>query len=91
MMALLLLALTACDATCRQACQKMVDCAEVDTTGNVDAECREACLTQELLYDEQWENDVLTEAFSDQRNCVRDNTCEDIAGGVCYDEELWAW
>ena len=90
-MAFLLFVLTACNATCRQSCQKLASCAEVDSTGTIEAECRETCLAQEFLYEEDWEDEVLLAAFEEQRNCIRDSSCEQIAEGVCYDETLWTW
>ena len=90
-MVILLALLTACDATCRQACSKLVDCQAVDNSGTHKDECQEACLAQNGLYEDDWEDETLTQAFNDQRNCIRDSTCDDIAAGECYDETLWSW
>lgn len=88
---MLLVLLMACNATCRQACAQIESCSEVDHSGQIEAECREACLVQEDLYENVWEDEALVEAFDAQRNCIRDSSCAQIEDGECYDPELWAW
>ena len=79
-----------CNATCSQACKRLMECESVDTTGVERDLCEEQCRNQESLY-EEWEDEELQERLDDARNCIRDSTCPAIADGVCYDEELFPY
>ena len=52
--------------------------------------CRARCNRTEALY-EDWDDEQLRNAFDDYKICVSDETCEDIAGGACYDPDLFIW
>ena len=80
-----------CDATCDTACGKLADCGQIDNSGVSADECEEVCIGQEDLYAEIWEDEELEERLKSNRNCIRDSTCDEIADGECYDEELYAW
>jgi hypothetical protein len=89
-MLVLLSLLTACDATCSQACKKLDRCDAVATSGQTRDQCEETCQEVDNLYD-RWEDEDLQERLDASRNCIRDETCGAIADGVCYDEELYTW
>lgn len=79
-----------CTPTCDQTCKKLVSCEGVETAGLSEELCVEDCQQQEALID-YWEDTQLLEQLDASRRCVRDNTCEDIAAGVCYDPDLYPY
>jgi len=83
----LVLPSSACEPTCKDACQKALSC---DAGGSRVAltECRTSCQTQEALYDE-WEDQAKADAFADHKRCIRGSTCEEIVDGACYDTEIF--
>ena len=88
---LLALLLVGCDTSCERACKKLTSCAaELEVEGRYHEECAETCSQQERLY-EDWEDTQLQDALAEARNCVADHTCDELAEGVCYDEELWPY
>lgn len=82
-----LLALAGCHATCEQACDHLMQCTEVVSDLQYPEECAETCLIQEDQY-RNWDAPELEARFEAHRDCLKDSTCEDIAAGACYDEEL---
>jgi hypothetical protein len=46
---------------------------------------------QERLYEDAWDDPVLRDKFRAHKRCLQDESCEDIADGVCYDEDLYVW
>lgn len=88
--ALLLLLLHAgCAPPCGQVCRKVLDC-ELDSERVSFEECEAACRQQQALYLE-WENRELQAAFDDHRSCVAQSSCEELADGTCFNEDLWAF
>jgi hypothetical protein len=79
-----------CDATCKTACERLLECDEVDSPRLPQAECEASCLVQEDVYD-SWDDTQLQDAFGDFKSCLRDSECADIAAGACYDEDLFLW
>lgn len=80
-----------CDPSCQRVCRKLVnDCEAVETPRQGSEDCEAWCNTQQALYD-KWKDTELREDFTDYKRCVIDESCEDIADGVCYDETLYAF
>ena len=77
-----------CHPTCKEVCNQLLDCDEVESFRVSEAECRAACLREEELYTDWQDLDAL-EIHYDQRSCIVDASCEEIADGACYDEELY--
>lgn len=81
---------TGCSPTCQRTCTKLVTCDEVESDRVAVDECEESCVLQEALYQE-WDDTQLQDAFVDYKRCVTGSTCEEVAAGECYDEDLWIW
>lgn len=79
-----------CKATCADVCDKLVDCDGLPTQRMSSAECEESCKQQSELYDD-WADVQKQDAFQAELDCLRDETCEDIAADACYDETTWAY
>lgn len=77
-----------CEPTCARTCDKLVECEEVETPRMSSEVCEDSCETQQSLYLE-WDDTQLQDAFSTYKQCVRASTCEEIAEGVCYDEDIF--
>ncbi len=87
--ALLVLTLSAgCTPTCKEVCVKLLECDDVESPRVSEYECREACEREENLY-EEWEDLQALDKHHDERDCIMDSECADIADGACYDEELY--
>lgn len=84
------LVLGGCHATCKQACKKLLDCDEVESSRVNLEECRASCSREEELY-ESWENTALEEALRDELDCITSSTCEELAAGACYDDDLYPY
>ena len=84
------IAATGCTPTCKEVCDKLVECEEVHTERMTSSECEESCKTQDALY-AQWTDQELRDAFDDQLECLKGAECAEIADGVCYDETIWAY
>lgn len=81
-----------CEPTCKTTCKKLLSCGDgVDTPRESQNECEYSCETQQDLYEDDWENPELRDALADQKTCVVDSECADIADGACYDESLFIW
>lgn len=89
-MFLLLLALTGCTPSCDQVCDRLTACEQLEPAGTYSAQCDISCRTQESLY-ESWDDTQLQAALDAHRVCVMDATCEELADGACYDEELFVY
>lgn len=79
-----------CTPSCEDVCQKLVACGNEGTERMSETECKESCQQQERLY-EEWEDEQLRDAFDAELKCLDDSTCEELADGVCYDEDLWSY
>ena len=79
-----------CEPSCEQTCEVLLDCDETHTDRLALDDCTAACLVQERLYDD-WEDTELRDSFTEYKTCVTEESCQDIADGICYDEELYSW
>ena len=87
----LLLALTlaaGCTPTCKEVCVKLLECDDVESPRVSEYECRDSCERESNLY-EEWEDLQALEQHYDERECIMDLECAEIAEGACYDEELY--
>lgn len=82
-----LLLASACAPTCSETCDKLLSC-ELDAQRMHEDECLESCELQLNLY-QIWEDSRLEDQFDDHRSCLVTSTCEEIADGECYDEDLF--
>ena len=80
-----------CKPTCLQVCDKLVDCENPGTERMNGVESEESCKRQETLYDDQWTDTQLADAFDAEMACLHDAECADIAAGACYDESVWSY
>jgi hypothetical protein len=88
---LLFALLIGCDGPpCKQVCEKLLECEEVDSPRIALSECEDSCEAQEALY-QQWTDEELEERFVAYKECVDEEECSAIAEGACYDERLFAW
>ncbi|MFT4975081.1 MAG: hypothetical protein ACI8S6_000968 [Myxococcota bacterium] len=85
-----LMLLAGCEVSCENTCEKLLACEEVETPLVAEVDCQQACVTQETLYD-GWDDLIKRQALTDYKTCVSENTCGDIAEGVCYDEDIYSW
>lgn len=84
--------LAGCEPTCANTCDKLLSCSDDGTVEQPrvnDNDCEAACKNEQDLYEKDWEDTQLSDAFSDMKKCVRDSSCEDIDAGVCYDSDLY--
>jgi len=89
--ALLIAALAGgCHPTCREVCDKLLGCEEVESPRVSEDECRDACAREEALY-ESWEDYETLDLVYEERSCIADEECGAIAEGACYDEELFVY
>jgi hypothetical protein len=77
-----------CHPTCREVCVKLLDCEEVASARVSLAECRDSCQREEQLYTD-WEDEQALDQIYDERTCIMDESCADVADGACYDEDLF--
>ena len=85
-----LLSLLGCDATCADACAVVAGCGE--STGDFPnaAECEEACARQRTTVAEGTDSGVEA-AFQRELDCVAGATCDALAAGTCYEEQVWSY
>jgi hypothetical protein len=76
-----------CEPTCQIACRRFLDC-DLETPGVTLDECEASCVFQEDKLEAE-EDDVGRQRFSDHKRCVARSSCEEVADGACYDEELF--
>ena len=79
-----------CEPTCQETCNKLLDCDHVDTPRLSLEECESTCRNEEDLY-EGWDDDGKRDKLGDMKRCIADESCSDIADGVCYDPDLVLW
>ena len=84
------LSLLGCTPTCEQVCDKVVECGNEGTERMTAFECQESCEAQQDLLD-RWTDVEKREAFDAELRCLRDEECDAIAGGACYDAEVWSF
>lgn len=65
-------------------------CEGLDAARMTARECEESCLTQHDLL-ESWTDAELQRQFDEELRCLGSATCEEIAGGACYQDDLWAF
>ena len=70
-------------------CAKLRSCAGVDVGIANQLDCTNACLQQQEAIPE--DDDTQSVAFTEYKECVSNQTCEDVSAGVCYDENLYSW
>lgn len=88
---MLFLGASGCTPTCERVCTRLVeDCGDLGTERMATYECEENCAQQRDLY-ERWTDTQKQDAFDAQLSCLVDATCDEIAAGVCYDEEVWSY
>lgn len=81
------IALQGCTPRCQEVCNKVLNC-ELGATRVAQEECILSCRLEEALYDD-WEDDSKRKAFKAHKRCIRSSSCEEIADGECYDDELF--
>lgn len=82
--------LTGCQATCKEACEKLLECDEVETSRHNIDDCETSCQIEEELYN-YWEDELTHDAFEDHLNCIVETSCSEVADGACYDEALFLY
>jgi hypothetical protein len=81
------LLLGGCEPTCAETCKAVLAC-DLGTDRVSRQECEVSCTRQEAQY-ESWEDDDKLDLLADHKRCVVDATCDELAGGACYDEVLF--
>ena len=79
-----------CQPTCEDVCTKIVACDNAGTERMPADECKLSCLDQKSLY-AGWTDTVLEASFDDELSCLDASSCDEIAAGTCYDEDLWSF
>lgn len=79
-----------CTPTCREACRKLDRC---DLLAGIDVEeCRETCeadLDNRQVAKRDDDDPEPLKTFNAHRRCLGSSTCDDIADGVCFDDDLF--
>lgn len=86
----LLIIVSGCTPACQDVCEKLVDCDDLPTWRMSATECEEQCQLQQARYS-TWDDVARREAYEDELSCLYESSCEDVAAGVCYDEEVFAF
>ena len=76
-----------CSPTCEQVCTKLRGCDGVALGPTNQLDCTNACLAQQEAIPEDDDSDN----FSAYKECVIEETCDQITAGVCYDSGLYSW
>ena len=79
-----------CEPSCKQACRQLLACDDVETPRVTLDDCVSSCEVQQEVY-ERWDDTQLREGLAEAKRCVMEESCEDVADGVCYDEDLYIW
>lgn len=87
---LLISLLSGCTPTCQDVCTKLVACDGLSTERMTEGECDEQCTLQQTRY-ETWDDSQKRDAFDDELTCLYSSTCDEVADGVCYDEEVFSF
>ncbi|MFK7927621.1 MAG: hypothetical protein AB8H79_05510 [Myxococcota bacterium] len=80
---------SACEPSCKQTCRNVLACDLESDRVTVD-ECEAACVFQERLYEDR-QQDALRDRLGDHKRCLNRESCDDLADGVCFDDELFAF
>jgi hypothetical protein len=78
--------LAGCPPTCQQLCAKLDRCG-FDPLVTVN-ECRISCERELDAYKEDDDKEG-QKVFNQERRCLGAHSCDEIATGACYDEELY--
>jgi len=78
-----------CTPRCEDTCAKVLDCGLGATRVSRD-ECVLMCQRQGDLYG-NWDDDAKLSALREHRRCIAASSCEEIAEGVCYDDDLFVY
>ena len=78
-----------CTPDCEQTCRHVLEC-DIDSPQVAIDQCRASCETEQHLY-EAWGDEDKQQAFRDERSCLVGATCDEIADGVCYDEDMYTF
>lgn len=90
-MLLLSLILAGCTPTCDQVCTHLVEeCGDLGTERSTAAECEEQCISQKNLLI-KWRDTQKQDAFYAELECLESSSCDEIAAGACYDEDIWSF
>ena len=68
----------------------MNDCTDLNTERMTPYECQASCDQQTALL-AAWTDGQKRDAFDAELRCLDSSTCDDIAGGVCYDQDVWSF
>ncbi|MES2640307.1 MAG: hypothetical protein V4850_12515 [Myxococcota bacterium] len=71
-------------------CDKLVECDNPGTERMSGPECEESCNTQKDSY-AKWTDTQLRDAMDAQLSCLYDASCDAVADGACYDEDVWSF
>lgn len=77
-----------CQTSCEDACEKLLECEDVESARISVEDCEGSCERQIAQY-EKWQDTDKIHRLEDQRNCIDESSCQDIAQGICYDTELF--
>ncbi len=87
--------LAGCDASCSQTCAQTLKC-DLLSQGVSQQQCVDSCTRQEVQLElwvaEELEGaQQLQQAFDEHRACVVQASCDELAVGECYNEELFSF
>ena len=77
-----------CSSTCEQVCTKLRSCSDIELGTSNQLDCTNACVTQQEAISEE---EPESASFSEYKDCVMQQTCEQIEAGSCYDSGLYSW
>ena len=78
-----------CAPSCEHTCRKVLAC-DLGTERIAQQECVDSCEAQDALY-QSWDDEEKIDAFDDHRRCLVQSSCDEIADGACYDEDLFVF
>lgn len=76
-----------CPPTCQSLCNKLDRCDLEPTLSR--SECQTSCERELEVRRDDDEDRELLQAFNRHRICLGNNSCDEIAAGACFDEELF--
>ena len=82
--------ISGCEPSCRSTCNALLECDSVESDQVTIDDCEASCEVQDKLY-EDWEDQELVDAFVETKTCITSSTCEEIADGACYDDNVYAF
>jgi len=80
---------SACTPTCDAACNKLERCELMATYDNLEA-CITSCSRQDEVY-VAMDGNELKKSFRMHRRCIGSNSCDELAEGECYEEDIYEW